>query len=109
MILANLLKLAHEELADDKSHRTARGTAWHDDARAQRLMKRCPQLAAAISSLLTAETCGWERPVSGVRDGEPFVEVPASWDACVSPADARVMAALLLKAADSAEETNAKT
>lgn len=106
MTLANLLKLAHEELADDKAHRTARGTAWHDDARAQRLMKRCPQLARAILSLLTAETCGWERPVSGVRDGEPFVEVPASWATRVSPADARVMAVMLLRSADESEKTN---
>lgn len=100
MKLANLLKLAHEELADDKSHRTARGTAWHDDARAQRLMKRCPQLARAISNLLTAETCRWERPVSG-DDG---VTIPASWATRVTPADARVMAVMLLAAADRAEE-----
>lgn len=67
------------------------------------------QLATAISSLLSAETCGWERPVSGVRDGEPFVEVPASWAACVSPADARVMAVMLLQSADLAEDSNAET
>lgn len=89
MTLADLLKLAdsvwHNRIDDDS-----------DSA----------QLATAISNLLTAETCGWERPEVGAFETfppQPFVEVPASWAACVSPADARVMAVMLLQAADEAE------
>lgn len=110
MTLANLLKLAHEELADDKAHRSKGGMGWYDDARAQRALDRATALATAISSLLTAETCGWERPeVVGYRSAlggdEPrMIAVPSSWATRVTPADARVMAVMLLRAADSAEE-----
>lgn len=102
MTLADLLKLANETLAAEN-----KGNGWW--------VVRAETLARAVSNLLTADECGWERPEvvdyrSALGGDEPrMIAVPASWATRVSPADARVMAALLLKAADSAEETNAKT
>ena len=90
MKLADLLKLANETLAAKN-----KGNGWW--------VVRAETLATAISSLLSAETCGWERPVVNV-DSLRRIGVPDSWAADVSPADARVLAVMLLVAADSAEE-----
>jgi hypothetical protein len=58
------------------------------------------QLAQWLVDILDeAQPCGFEEPT--VRnDG---VGIPASWSAYVSPPEARLLAAMLLRAADEAE------
>ncbi len=109
MTLDELTKLAHEEIADDAEHRTPRGTAWFDDARASRLAKRSPKLARAISDLFAeGSPCGYDMPrvVPLYVNGRPIgygVNVPETWQGPADPDDARAMARMLLRAADEAD------
>lgn len=91
MKLADLLKLANETLAAKN-----KGNGWW--------VVRAETLATAISDLLTAETCGWERPEVKDICGERRIFPCATWCDWVTPADARVMAVMLLASADAAEE-----
>ena len=89
MRLDDLLKLAHEVAADTNEETIG-----------------AIELATAISSLLTAETCGWERPRVCEAPWAGLIQVP-DWGGPtsppVSPADARVMAVMLFRAADESE------
>lgn len=105
--LASLLRLADSCIADsDKRIRDIYECGRMEairtlEALAREAVETRTKLATSISALLSPpNTCGWERPVA-IDDG---VTIPASWAACVSPADARAMAVMLLVAADSAEE-----
>ncbi len=62
-------------------------------------------LADAVLELLADDvTCGYERAVGFPEfEGSPIVDVPSSWGGTRSPADARAMARMLLRAADEAE------
>ncbi len=56
-------------------------------------------LARGIIDLLgEAQPCGWEQP-----DVNRMVAIPHSWATLVEPAEARQLAVMLLRAADSAE------
>ena len=58
-----------------------------------------------IDTLASAQPCGYEAPATGRDgDGNPTVIVP-DWHGSVDPADARAMAAMLLRAADEAERS----
>lgn len=63
-----------------------------------------------LDNLGEAEPCGYEQPsTSHDGDGNPTVVIP-EWHGSVDPQDARAMAAMLLRAADRAEEDgHAKT